>query len=166
MSTTAAPRHDLASSAHLVADPTGAAGLIDPRGPRWAAGVSAAVLAGVLLAPPSVAPVLLGAQAAVFAVGAVAGVRRTPYAWLFRTLVRPRLAAPAELEDPRPPRFAQAVGLAFTLLGLVALLAGATVTGQAAVGLAVVAALLNAATGLCLGCEGYLLARRLTTRAA
>jgi hypothetical protein len=137
---------------------------IDPRGARVAAALTSLVLALVLLtAPGPVATALLAAQAAVFAVGAVAGVQRTPYAWLFRTLVRPRLGPPRELEDAAPPRFAQAVGLGFASLGLLALLAGLTTLGLLAVGFALVAALLNAALGLCLGCEVYLLARRLTT---
>ena len=83
------------------------------------------------------AAVLLAVQAVLFAVGAVRGVQATPHAWLFRTFVRPRLAAPTEWEAPEPPRFAQAVGLAFALVGLVAFLAGATVLGQVAVGFAV-----------------------------
>jgi hypothetical protein len=137
---------------------------IDPRGARVAAALTSVVLALVLLtAPGPVATALLAAQAAVFAVGAVAGVQRTPYAWLFRTLVRPRLGPPRELEDAAPPRFAQAVGLGFAALGLLALLAGLTTLGLVAVGFALVAALLNAALGLCLGCEVYLLARRHTT---
>ena len=86
------------------------------------------------------------------------GVQRTPYAWLFRTLVRPRLAPPAELEDPEPPRFAQAVGPRRSRSsGCSAFLAGATVLGQVAVGFALVAALLNAVFAFCLGCEVYLL---------
>ena len=136
--------------------------LIDPRGARVAAALTSLVLALVLLtAPGAVATGLLAVQAAVFAIGAVAGVQRTPHAWLFRTLVRPRLAPPTELEDPAPPRFAQAVGLAFALVGLVALLAGATVLGQVAVGFALAAALLNAVFAFCLGCEVYLLVSRL-----
>ncbi len=50
------------------------------------------------------------------------------------------------------------------MVGLVALLAGASVLGLVAVGLALVAALLNAVVGFCLGCEIYLLLRRATTR--
>ena len=69
----------------------------------------------------------------------------------------PGLAPPTELEAPEPPRFAQAVGLAFALVGLVAFLAGATVVAQVAVGAALVAALLNAVFAFCLGCEVYLL---------
>ncbi|MDF9714993.1 DUF4395 domain-containing protein [Nocardioides sp. ChNu-153] len=139
---------------------------IDPRGPQVAAGLTSVVLALVLvLGDSTAAVVLLAAQVAVFALGAAAGPQHTPYAWVFRVLVRPRLAPPAELEDVAPPRFAQAVGLVFTGVGLVALLAGAVVVAQVAVGLALVAALLNAVFALCLGCEVYLLARRATARA-
>jgi hypothetical protein len=135
--------------------------LIDPRGARVAAAFTSLVLAVVLLtAPGPVSTALLAVQTAVFAVGALAGVQHTPYSLLFRTLVRPRLGPPAELEDAAPPRFAQAVGLAFALVGLTAVLAGFTTVGLVAVGLALVAALLNAAVGLCLGCELYLLIKR------
>ena len=134
---------------------------IDPRGARVAAGLTSLVLAVVLLAAPGpLALALLAAQTAVFAIGAVSGVQHTPYSLLFRTLLRPRLGPPAELEDAAPPRFAQAVGLGFATVGLVALAAGATTVGLVAVGFALAAALLNAATGFCLGCELYLLTKR------
>ena len=103
---------------------------------------------------------LTAVQAALFAIGATRGVQRTPHAWLFRTVVRPRLSAPEDLEDPAPPRFAQAVGLAFALVALVGYLTGLTLLGQVATGFALVAALLNAVFGFCLGCEMYLLIRR------
>lgn len=138
---------------------------IDPRGPQFNAGLTSVVLIAVLLTAPGVAGVvLLALQAALFASGALLGVQRTPAAWLFRAFVRPRLAPPAHLEDPRPPRFAQAVGLAFALVGLAGYLTGVDVLGAVATGLALVAALLNAVFGFCLGCELYLLGRRLTTR--
>lgn len=135
-------------------------GGIDPRGPQLAAGLTALVLVAVLLLPSPANVALLAAQAVLFAIGALRGVQATPHAWLFRTLVRPRLAPPSEWEAPEPPRFAQAVGLAFAVVGLVAFLAGATVLGQVAVGAALVAALLNAVFAFCLGCEVYLLVRR------
>ena len=91
---------------------------IDPRGPRFSAALTSVVLAVVLVTPTPVAVTVLALQTAVFAIGAFRGIQHTPYAWLFRTLVRPRLGAPRELEDPRPPRFAQAVGLGFALVGL------------------------------------------------
>ena len=140
---------------------TGVPAGIDPRGPQVAAAITAVVLVAVLLLAPGPAGIaLLAAQAAVFAVGAVRGVQHTPYSWVFRTLVRPRLSPPAELEDPAPPRFAQAVGLAFALIGLAGFLAGADLVGLVATGFALVAALLNAVFRFCLGCEMYLLIRR------
>ena len=135
---------------------------LDPRAPQVAAALTAAVLLAVLLLPQPAATALLAVQVVLFAVGATRGVQATPHAWLFRTLVRPRLAPPAELEAPEPPRFAQAVGLAFALVGLLAFLAGASVVAQVAVGAALVAALLNAVFAFCLGCEVYLLVKRLT----
>ncbi len=135
---------------------------IDPRGPRFVALVTAAVLATVLLtAPGPVGVALLAAQAALFAWGAAAGVQQSPVSLAFRTLVRPRLAAPDHLEDPAPPRFAQGVGLVFAVVALAGFLAGVDLLGFVATGLALVAALLNAVVGLCLGCEMYLVLRRL-----
>jgi Domain of unknown function (DUF4395) len=138
---------------------------IDPRGQRFAAALTAVVLAAVLvLAPSPLGVALLAAQTALFAVGAGLGVGQTPHAWLFRSYVRPRLAPAREWEDPAPPRFAQAVGLAFAAVGLAGFLAGATALGLVATGFALVAALLNAVFGLCLGCEVYLLGRRASAR--
>ncbi|CAB4716099.1 MAG: DUF4395 family protein [Actinobacteria bacterium] len=134
---------------------------IDPRGPQFTAGITVVVLVAILATPTAVATVLTAVQAALFAYGAARGVQGTPHAWLFRTVVRPRLSAPSELEDPAPPRFAQAVGLAFTVVALVAFLAGASVVAQVAIGFALVAALLNAVFGFCLGCEMYLLLKRI-----
>jgi hypothetical protein len=137
---------------------------IDPRGPRFAATLTSLVLVGVLVAPTSVAGWLLAAQAVVFAIGTARGIQHTPYASLFRTLVRPRLAPPAHVEDPAPPRFAQAVGLGFALVGLVGFVVGVLPLALVATGLALAAALLNAVFGFCLGCEIYLLLHRATAR--
>ena len=135
---------------------------IDPRGQQFAAAVTSAVLAIVLLtAPGPVGIALLAVQTALFGAAVVLGVQRTPVAALFRTLVRPRLGPPAHLEDPEPPRFAQGVGLGFALVGLVGFVSGAATLGLLATGAALVAALLNATIGFCLGCEAYLLLRRL-----
>ena len=134
---------------------------IDPRGPRFTAGVTAALLlvtvvlgfGGLDLA----ATLLLAALAAVFAWSAVAGVARHPFGLVFRALVRPRLAPPAELEDPRPPTFAQLVGFIVTGTGVVLGLVGLEFAVPIAASLAFVAAFLNAAFGYCLGCRIYLL---------
>ncbi|MFL6143985.1 MAG: DUF4395 domain-containing protein [Labedaea sp.] len=131
---------------------------VDPRGPRFAAWVTTVVLAAVLVTAwwP-----LLAAQALVFAVGAFAGLRYAPYSLIFRHLVAPRLAPRDEREDAAPVRFAQGVGFGFAALGLLGYLTGATWLGIAAVALAVAAAFLNAAFAFCLGCEAYVLLRRL-----
>jgi len=134
---------------------------IDPRGQQFAAGVTSLVLVAVLLtAPGPLGIALLAAQAALFATAVLRGVQRTPVAAVFRAVVRSRLAPPAHLEAPEPPRFAQAVGLVFALAALAGFLSGATTLGYVATGFALVAALLNATIGLCLGCEVYLLGRR------
>lgn len=135
--------------------------MIDPRGPRFAAAVTTVVLAVVLVTE---SPWLLAVQAAVFAVGAALGPARSPYGQVFKYLVRPRLAAPAELEAEAPPRFAQAVGLVFAVVGLAGMAAGAAPLGYVAVGAALAAAFLNAAFGFCLGCEIYLVIRRVVPR--
>jgi hypothetical protein len=131
--------------------------VVDVRGPRFAAWVTSAVLAVALLTANGW---VVAAQAVVFAVGAFAGLRYAPYGVLFRRLVAPRLGPVREREPEAPPRFAQLVGLLFAVVGAAGYLLGVPVVGAVATGLALVAALLNAATGFCLGCEFYLTVRR------
>lgn len=134
---------------------------IDPRGPRFTAGITATLLlvtavlgfGGLDLA----AILLLAALAAVFAWSAIAGVARNPFGLVFRALVRPRLAPPSELEDPRPPTFAQLVGFLVTGTGVVLGLLGLELAVPIAASVAFLAAFLNAAFGYCLGCQIYLL---------
>ncbi|NLF03637.1 MAG: DUF4395 domain-containing protein [Actinomycetales bacterium] len=133
-----------------------ATGGIDPRGPRFGAGVTAVLLAVVLLLGATTAGgALLAVIAALFALGAARGAQGTVQGLVFRTFVRPRLAPPAELEDPAPPRFAQTVGLVITGLGALLGLTVAPVAIPVAAAIALVAAFLNAAFGFCLGCEIY-----------
>jgi hypothetical protein len=105
---------------------------------------------------------VLAAQVAVFAVGSLFGVQHSPYGYLYKALVRPRVGPPSELEAPAPPRFAQTVGFVVTGLGLVVAIAGAGVAAiEVSAALALIAAFLNAVFGLCLGCELYLVLARL-----
>jgi len=131
---------------------------IDPRGPRFSAVITMVVLAVVLV---TASVWLLAVQAAVFAAGSVLGLRYSPYGLLYRWLVRPRLGPPAELEPEAPPRFAQGVGLVFAVTGLAGYAAGLTWLGAVATAFALIAAFLNAVFGFCLGCEMYLLIRRI-----
>jgi hypothetical protein len=134
---------------------------VDPRGVRFAAAITTVVLAAVLITG---SPWLLAAQAVVFALGAFGGPKVQPYGRIFATAVRPRIGPPAELEDARPPKFAQLVGLTFAVVGLIGFAAGLPALAFAAVALATAAAFLNAAFGYCLGCEMYLLGRRVLSR--
>ncbi|MEW2545341.1 DUF4395 domain-containing protein [Streptomyces sp. NPDC047002] len=136
---------------------------IDTRGPRFGAAVTTVVLAVVLLTGSAG---LLAWQALCFALGTALGVQRSPYGLFFRFLIRPRLAPPAETESPGPPRFAQGVGLVFSLAGLAGYLFGQDWLALAATACALAAAFLNAAFAYCLGCEMYLLLRRATAPAA
>ncbi|WP_125132422.1 DUF4395 domain-containing protein [Microbacterium sp. 10M-3C3] len=149
---------------------------IDPRGPRFAASVTAVLLAiavvlsltGTATAAPLPAladrvsdpAFLLVAVIALLFLWSVLSPRTAPWGVVYRRLVQPRLKPPTELEDPRPPRFAQGVGLFVTAVGLVLHVAGVPWALPVAAAMAFVAAFLNAAFGLCLGCQLYLLLQR------
>ena len=138
---------------------------VDPRGPRFGAAITTVVLAlALVLVGTTAGTVLVAWQTLVFGLGAIVGLHAQPYGIVFRRLVRPRLAPPAELEDAAPPRFAQAVGLVFLVVALVASLTGVTVVATVAIAFALAAAFLNAAFGFCLGCEMFLLGKRLAHR--
>jgi hypothetical protein len=130
---------------------------IDPRGPRFGALVTMVVFAVVLI---TASGWLLAAQAVVFAIGTVLGMRKAPYGIVYRWLVRPRLGPPSELEAEAPPRFAQGVGLVISVIGVIGYASGITPLGMAAASAGLLAAFLNGVFGLCLGCEMYLLIRR------
>lgn len=138
---------------------------VDPRGPRFGAVITSTVLAVILLtAPSTLATALLILQTVVFGLGAFAGLQFHPYGWIYRTFVRPRLAPPAELEDSAPLRFAQLVGFLFAAVALIGTLTDSTTVALGAVGFALGAAFLNAAFNICLGCEMYLLGKRIASR--
>lgn len=136
---------------------------VDVRGPRFAAWVTTAVLVIALVvsaASPLAAAVILGAQALVFAVGAVGGPRKHPYGRVFARFVASRLGPVEEREPVAPLKFAQLVGLVFALAGVVGFAAGAPLVGAIAAAAALAAAFLNAAFGICLGCQLYPLVAR------
>jgi hypothetical protein len=134
---------------------------IDPRGPRFGAGITGILLLVVialsLLGATLAATILFAAIVLVFAWGTFAGIQRHPYGALFRKLIRPRLKPPTELEDPVPPTFAQGVGFFITGVGLILALVGVPLALPIAAGLAFIAAFLNSVFGYCLGCQIYLL---------
>ena len=138
--------------------------VIDARGPRFGAVITMTVLAVALVVQGSVGVGLVAFQWLVFAVATVAGLAWSPYGSVFRWLKRGvDLGPPPATEPEGPPRFGQACGLAVTTVALVAFaVAGASSSiGWAAVGVVLVLSALLALTGICVGCELYLVGQRL-----
>jgi len=131
--------------------------VIDARGPRFSAAITVVVLAAAL-ATQSLP--LITFQLAVFLIGATKGPQFTPYAFLFKSLIKPRLKGEFLPEDVRPPQFAQAIGFLFAATAVAGLLSGLTALFTIATGFALAAAFLNAVFNYCLGCEVYLLLLR------
>ncbi len=144
----------------LIYESTDTATLIDARGPRFSALLTTIVL-GVALATGN--GWLIVAQAAIFAIGAFKGPQHTPYASIFKKVVKPRLKSEAPTEDVRPPQFAQRVGFGFTIVAIIGLLF-APALATVAVSFALAAAFLNAAFNFCLGCEIYVRLARLKAK--
>jgi len=142
-----------------------APGMIDPRGPRFAAAITVVVLALILVLLPSIwAVVLLVWQAVAFGAAAFFGLQAQPYSRIYRSVVRPRLGPPTEWEAEAPPRFAQQVGLGFITVAMIGLAFGLPIVATVAVAFALAAAFLNAAFNFCLGCEMYLRYQRFTAK--
>jgi hypothetical protein len=131
--------------------------VIDARGPRFSAVLTVFVLASALVTQSLP---LIAFQLAVFLIGATKGPQFTPYAFIFKTLIKPRLKGEFVPEDVRPPQFAQAVGFVFAAIAIAGLLSGVTIVFTIATGFALAAAFLNATFNYCLGCEFYLILLR------
>lgn len=134
---------------------------IDARGPRFGATITTTVLAIALVTQNKW---VLLAQGLIFLIGAVRGPQFTPYGLIFKNVVKPRLQKVAPTEDVRPPKFAQAVGFIFALVGTIGAFAGVDLVFTIATGFALAAAFLNSAFNYCLGCEMYLLIVRFTSK--
>ena len=131
--------------------------IIDARGPRFGAVITTALLA-TALATNNLWVIV--AQAGVFAIGAFKGPQFTPYAFIYKNIMKHRLKGDAPAEYVRPPQFAQSVGLLFALVAIGGALSGINAIFTVAVAFALGAAFLNAAFNFCLGCEIYLLLLR------
>ena len=128
--------------------------MIDPRGHRFGAGVSAVILiaAAVTGTPWLVALVLLS-----IGVSAAFGLRYSIYGVVWRRIAATAGLGGVEPEHEYPPRFAQVLGSTALTLALIAFLLGATTLGWVLT--LAVAALQSvlAITGYCLGCRLYFL---------
>ncbi len=142
---------------------------VDVRGPRFAAWVTTVVLLAVLVVSAFstvAAAILLAVQAVVFAIGALRGPRQHPYGLIFATFVAPRLSPVTEREPVPPLKFAQLVGFVFAVVGVAGFALGVPLLGVIATAFALFAAFLNAAFGICLGCQLYPLVHRVRRTSA
>jgi len=140
---------------------------IDPRGPRLGAFVPLTLaVVSLILGPGLAAVIIFAVLVALFLPGAIVGPQATAQAWVFKTFIRPRIGAPKEMESFRPPRFAQQVGLTFSVIALVFAALGVSVGFFIFAGFLTFAAFLQSVFDFCLGCEIYLLFKRATTKAA
>lgn len=130
---------------------------IDARGPRFSAMLTTIVLGSALVTSNIW---IVVAQGIIFTIGAFKGPQFTPYAFIFKTLIKARLKSEFVSEDVRPPQFAQSVGLVFALAAIAGAVTGLNILFTIAVSFALAAAFLNAAFNFCLGCEIYLLLLR------
>jgi hypothetical protein len=134
----------------------------DPRSSRFAAGVTVAVVLAVLITSNAA---LFAAQAVVYALGALLGLRYAPYQALYRFVARGAQLAPSDQSrSPEPYRFAQRTGLVFALAGTIGYLIGFDPVGPVAAGVLLLGGLVNAATGFCVCAEFYQLITRLAQR--
>jgi len=140
---------------------TNASNVIDARGPRFGALITTTVLAAVLLTESIW---LLSFQALVFAVGAFFGPAKAPYGLIYKRFIQKNLKSELVKEDAKPPQFAQFVGLLFAIAALAGLVFEINILFLAATAMALVAAFLNAFFDFCLGCQMYLIIKRLTPR--
>lgn len=128
--------------------------MIDPRGHRFGAGLSACLLVVAFVAN---APWLVAVALASIGVSAAFGLRWSIYGAIWRRLAKALALAPATPEHEYPPRFAQTLGSTALILSLVAFGLGAPAVGWLlAFAVASLQALLGI-TGYCLGCRLYFL---------
>lgn len=144
--------------------------LIDARQPRLGQGITSVLLFANFIVAPG-APVMIPILAVVMGLASLFGPTFNLYAYLFKAL-KSRFGPPKELEEPWPPRFANLVGFVFLTVATVAWLLMAVPEAQInwvtwGLGL-IVAALagLAATTGLCVGCEFFVIGRRIITKGA
>lgn len=137
---------------------------IDPRGPRFGAAITSvfSILAVNFTFTGSwiYSWVILWILLVLFSWSVFLPGNTHPYSIIFRKFVRPRLSEPKDLEDPRPPHFAQKVGLSFAIFGVVSGFVFVPGVQLAAIFI-FLASFLNAFFGLCLGCQMYLGLKRL-----
>ena len=155
------PSHQSVSNSNIASEQN-SVDLIDPRGPRFTAGITVVVLSTTLLTHWWIPSII---QLIQFTIGGFISPRVSPYGLIFRKLIQPRLTSNVIGEDIRGPQFAQKVGFLFALLTIIGLSTSNEILFNIGTAGALAAAFLNAAFNYCLGCQIYLLGQRVLHRA-
>jgi len=143
-----------------LADPYRDLDIIDSRAPRFNQAVVGSLSALAVLTGWWWLLALLAAQ---LLVGLSLGRRYCVPCLLYFELVQP-IFGEGPLEDTRPPRFANMVGVAFLSAASISYALGADIAGAILGGLVAGLALLAATTGFCAGCEAFKLGYLFTGR--
>ena len=106
---------------------------------------------------------LLALLALQLALGLTLGRRSCLACVFYYEVLQPRFGE-GPLEDSRPPRFANMVGLGFLGAASIAYLMGSTTVGAVLGGIVAALALLAAVTGFCAGCRAYQIGYAVTGR--
>lgn len=141
-------------------------GQLDPRGPRFGAGITSVLMLVViyLSLDPTTTQAALAVMifaVAMFTLGSTLGPAKHPYSYIYKFTLRKFLKAPTFLEPAKPVHFAQVIGLVVTGTGLVLHLMSVPNALPIAAAAAFLAAFVNAVFAYCIGCQMYLGLKRL-----
>jgi hypothetical protein len=141
-------------------------GQLDPRGPRFGAGITSVLMLLVIYfsLEPATVPIAVGILAfsvVMFTFGSTVGPAKHPFSYLYKFTLRKFLKEPTYLEPAKPVHFAQVIGLVVTGSGLLLHLLSVPNALPISAALAFLAAFVNAAFAYCIGCQMYLGLKRL-----
>jgi hypothetical protein len=131
--------------------------VIDSRAPRFNQGAIGSLALLAFLLGLEWLPAVLAAQ---LAVGLTFGRQYCLPCLIYFELVQPRFGE-GHIEDSRPPRFANMIGIAFLGGATLAFALDAATVGWVLTLIVAALALLAAVSGVCMGCEAYRLSARL-----
>jgi len=142
---------------------------VDSMVPRGKAAFHTVLLVAAFLVDrpfPPAGKVIVALTGLAMAVSVAGGPRWSLFGRLFQQVVRPAMnIGPGTLEAAEPHRFAELVGAVFLLAATGAFLLGVPVLGWALSLLVAALAALNWLAGFCVGCQMYVILRRLGARA-
>jgi hypothetical protein len=147
-------------------DPLERPAQVDSAVPRAKAAFHFLLPAIAFLVGPPAAQYILLVTGLIMAASVLGGPKLSLFGQLFKA-VRPTLGiGPGNKEAVAPHRFAEALGAVCLLAAAALYFAGANLPAQILTLMVVALALLNAAAGICVGCQMYLLLKRFSGKGA